>query len=70
MAQQDHFENDTQTTVKYSTLTVGQKFLYNNSPYIKPDVDNKAVAYETGEVINLAGTVDVILPATTYLKFE
>lgn len=70
MAQQFYFENSTQTTVKYSTLDLGDFFIYSNTPYIKPDYAGKAVNIETGAVANLSDNADVLCPANAIIKFE
>ena len=71
MAQEFIFENDTQTTVDFSTVTDGDGFVYSGEAYWKLDNNNpNAVKLSDSAVYKLNDTAQVIIPGTAIIKFE
>lgn len=71
MAQILTLENDTQSTVNFSTAEPGDFFIYSNDVYIVLDNNNpNASKISDGSIIKMNDTDQIILPGIALLKLE
>lgn len=71
MAQNYTFENDVQQTVDFSTVSVGNIFIYSNAACVKLNNNNpNYTIIGTGAIGKLEDTDQIVLPNNALVKLE